>query len=277
MAALRAANPYLAFAEALELLTADETPRPACTRRASSRLTRSIGVDVSIGPFVVIGAGARIGDRAVLHPHVVIGRGVSVGARLHPLPARLGARAVRRRRARHPAGRRRHRERRLRVRDASRTARSARSRSARVVVIEDDVEIGANTTIDRPAVGRDAHRGRARRSTTSCRSRTASGSARTRCWRRRSASPGARCWAITSRSQGRWASRGTSRSATTWSPPRRPAFPTRVEPAPLVSGYPAIPNREWLKSSAVVRRLPELRRQLTRAGRAPRGARSASR
>jgi UDP-3-O-[3-hydroxymyristoyl] glucosamine N-acyltransferase len=35
-----------------------------------------------------------------------------------------------------------------------------------------------------------------------------------------------------------------------------------IEPEEFVSGYPAIPNREWLKSSAVVRQLPALRKRV---------------
>jgi UDP-3-O-[3-hydroxymyristoyl] glucosamine N-acyltransferase len=30
----------------------------------------------------------------------------------------------------------------------------------------------------------------------------------------------------------------------------------------LISGYPAIPNRDWLKSSAVFRQLPALRKRV---------------
>jgi UDP-3-O-[3-hydroxymyristoyl] glucosamine N-acyltransferase len=37
-------------------------------------------------------------------------------------------------------------------------------------------------------------------------------------------------------------------------------IPNDVEAKALVSGYPAIDNREWLKASAVVRRLPDLKR-----------------
>ena len=40
-------------------------------------------------------------------------------------------------------------------------------------------------------------------------------------------------------------------------------IPNSVEARSIVSGYPAVPNREWLKSAAMIRRLPELRRQLT--------------
>jgi UDP-3-O-[3-hydroxymyristoyl] glucosamine N-acyltransferase len=40
-------------------------------------------------------------------------------------------------------------------------------------------------------------------------------------------------------------------------------IPNSVDEGALVSGYPAIDNREWLKASAVFKRLPEMRRALT--------------
>jgi UDP-3-O-[3-hydroxymyristoyl] glucosamine N-acyltransferase len=39
-------------------------------------------------------------------------------------------------------------------------------------------------------------------------------------------------------------------------------IPNSVEAGTLVSGYPAIPNRDWLKASAVFRRLPELKKTI---------------
>ena len=39
-------------------------------------------------------------------------------------------------------------------------------------------------------------------------------------------------------------------------------IPHSVEAGALVSGYPAIANRAWLKSSAVFARLPELKKRL---------------
>ena len=39
-------------------------------------------------------------------------------------------------------------------------------------------------------------------------------------------------------------------------------IPSDVGPGTVISGYPAIPNREWLKASAVFPRLPELLRRL---------------
>ena len=40
-------------------------------------------------------------------------------------------------------------------------------------------------------------------------------------------------------------------------------IPNSVEAGAFISGYPAIPNRDWLKSSAIFRKLPELRKTLT--------------
>ena len=40
-------------------------------------------------------------------------------------------------------------------------------------------------------------------------------------------------------------------------------IPNSVEAGAFVSGYPAIDNRDWLKASAVFRRLPELKKTLS--------------
>jgi UDP-3-O-[3-hydroxymyristoyl] glucosamine N-acyltransferase len=37
-------------------------------------------------------------------------------------------------------------------------------------------------------------------------------------------------------------------------------IPNSVDAGSFISGYPAIDNRDWLKSSAVFRKLPELRK-----------------
>jgi len=38
--------------------------------------------------------------------------------------------------------------------------------------------------------------------------------------------------------------------------------PNSVDPGVMISGYPAIPNRDWLKSSAIFRALPALRKRV---------------
>jgi UDP-3-O-[3-hydroxymyristoyl] glucosamine N-acyltransferase len=39
-------------------------------------------------------------------------------------------------------------------------------------------------------------------------------------------------------------------------------IPNSVEAGAFISGYPAIPNRDWLRSSVVFRKLPELRQAI---------------
>jgi UDP-3-O-[3-hydroxymyristoyl] glucosamine N-acyltransferase len=40
-------------------------------------------------------------------------------------------------------------------------------------------------------------------------------------------------------------------------------IPNSIEAGTLISGYPAIPNRDWLKASALFRRLPELKKSIS--------------
>jgi UDP-3-O-[3-hydroxymyristoyl] glucosamine N-acyltransferase len=148
---LRSANPYLAFARAVEHFYRPlEVPagiHPTAQIAASAR----IGVNPSIGAYAVIGDDVAIGDDARIAPHVVIYPEVVIGDRfvahahvtvrervrigsdviLHSgavigsdgfgyLPERGGIR---------------------------------RLLQAGAVVLEDEVEIGANSTVDRAMVG----------------------------------------------------------------------------------------------------------------------------
>lgn len=151
-AVLRTRNPYLAFARAAGAL--HPQPRPAAGVHPTAVVAPDAVVeeDVSIGPYVVIGAGARIGARSVLHPHVVVGPGARVGpdCLVHARVSirehvSIGARCV--------------------LQDGAVVGSDGFGFAHRedgthekipqvaTVTIEDDVEIGANTTIDRPAVG----------------------------------------------------------------------------------------------------------------------------
>ncbi len=151
-AVLRTLNPYLAFARATGLLHPQPRPAPGRHNTAVVADDAQIGEAVSIGPYVVIGAAAQIGARTVIHPHVVIGAEAVIGADC-VLHARvsvrervvIGARCV--------------------LQDGAVVGSDGFGFAHRddgthekipqvaTVVIEDDVEIGANTTIDRPAVG----------------------------------------------------------------------------------------------------------------------------
>ena len=92
-----------------------------------------IGAGVFIGPGCVVGEGASIGDGSRLEGHVHVGRGVRIGrrARLEP-GAVLGSRGFGL--ARGPEG-------------------WEEVPQLGSVILGDDVEVGANTTIDRGALG----------------------------------------------------------------------------------------------------------------------------
>lgn len=149
---LRTANPYLACASAVTLLTPPVPRLTGIHPSAAIDPSAILGADVAVGPFVAIGAGARIGPRTVLHAHVSIGPGASIGedglvhARVSIRDGiQIGHRVV--------------------IHDGAVIGSDGFGFATRpdgthqkipqvgLVVIGDDVEIGANTTIDRPAIG----------------------------------------------------------------------------------------------------------------------------
>jgi UDP-3-O-[3-hydroxymyristoyl] glucosamine N-acyltransferase len=129
------------------------------------------------------------------------------------------------------------------------------------VAIEDDVEIGANTTIDRPAVGETrigpgtkidnlvqvAHGVKIGRDVLLAAQVGIAGSTTVED-------------RVTLAGQVGVAGHltlGSGMIATA-----QTGIPNSVDAGAFVSGYPAIDNRDWLKSSAVFRRLPELRKAI---------------
>jgi UDP-3-O-[3-hydroxymyristoyl] glucosamine N-acyltransferase len=79
LSVVRCADPYLAFAKALELFYQPPRPLPAMHPTAVVAPSARIGANASIGPYVVVGEDVEIGANAVLHPHVVIYRGAKIG------------------------------------------------------------------------------------------------------------------------------------------------------------------------------------------------------
>lgn len=260
-AVLRAANPYLAFARAVRLLAPDTPPpSPGIHPLASVAPDATLGEAVSVGAFAVIGAGARIGARTVVHAHVVIGPGVETGAdcvfHAHACireRCRLGDRVVLQNGA-------------VVGSDGFGFARREdgtyeKIPQTAIVVIEDDVEIGANTTIDRPAVGETRIRAGAKidnlvqiahgvivgRNAVLAAQVGVAGSSVIEDDVLLGGQVGVTGHVTLGRGMMASAQSGITNS---------------VEPGRHVSGYPAIPNLEWRKASAVFRRLPELRRRV---------------
>src|SRR5450755_3518365 len=143
-------QPRLAFARAAVLLR----PRASFTGIHPSAVvpaTATSGEGVSIGPHAVIGEGAAIGRGSILFAGVVVGDGVAIGedCRIYPRVVlypgvTLGNRVVVHAGAVLGADGFGY------VRHA--TGEYMQSPQQGTLVIEDDVEIGANTTIDRGAL-----------------------------------------------------------------------------------------------------------------------------
>jgi UDP-3-O-[3-hydroxymyristoyl] glucosamine N-acyltransferase len=151
-AMLRAKDPYLTFARALELFHPgrryEAGVHPTAVVHASTRM----GAGAHIGPYVVIDEGVSIGANAVLLAHVVIYRGVTIGdnffAHSHAVVREnccIGNNVLLQNGVVIGA-------------DGFGFAKTAEGRWHKIpqpapVVIEDDVEVQANSCIDRASVG----------------------------------------------------------------------------------------------------------------------------
>ena len=78
-AMLRSRNPYLAFAHALELFSQPPRYEPGMHATAVVHPSAKIGEGAHIGPYVVVDRDVEIGTKAVLLAHVVIYRGARIG------------------------------------------------------------------------------------------------------------------------------------------------------------------------------------------------------
>jgi UDP-3-O-[3-hydroxymyristoyl] glucosamine N-acyltransferase len=149
---LRTADPYLAFARAVELFYVPPPRVPGIHATAIIAATASIAADACIGAYSVIGDGVVIGPGAHLDAHVVIYPEVRIGAHFRAYAhtvvregVSIGDRVT------FQSGCVIGGDGFGYVLDTDGTARKILQ--AGTVVIEDDVEIGANTTVDRATIG----------------------------------------------------------------------------------------------------------------------------
>jgi len=76
---IKSENPHLSFIKVIELLYPSQLPEPGIHPSASVSPSAKIGSEVSIGAFVSIGVDAVIGDRTVVFPLVTIYPDVKIG------------------------------------------------------------------------------------------------------------------------------------------------------------------------------------------------------
>jgi UDP-3-O-[3-hydroxymyristoyl] glucosamine N-acyltransferase len=148
---LRIPQPRLAFARAARLLR-DPQPDPSVHPTAVIDPAVQIGDRVSVGAYASVEEGASIGEGTIIGSGAVIGAGVRIGCKCHIYPrvviypgATLGDRVVVHAGAVLGADGFGY------VRDRT-NGEYTQFPQQGTLVIEDDVEIGANTTIDRGAL-----------------------------------------------------------------------------------------------------------------------------
>ena len=79
LAALRTSNPYLAFAQAIDLFYQGPSYAAGIHPTAVVAKTARIGANAHIGPYCFIDEDAVVGNNAVLHSFVTIYRGAKIG------------------------------------------------------------------------------------------------------------------------------------------------------------------------------------------------------
>ena len=253
---LRSADPYMSFARAVEVFYPPQRPPAGIHPTAVIAPDVELGRNPSIGPYVVIEAGARIGDNCVLKSLVMIYPGVKIGDRFF-----AHSHAV--------------------VRENVRIGNDVILQNgvviggdgfgfvprpdgtfykivqAGTVVIDDGVEIQANSCIDRAAVGETrlrrgvkvdnlaqvAHGCDIGENSLLCSQVGVSGSAKL-----------GRNVILTG--QVGVAGHLTIGDRVIVTP--QSGVPNDVPPNTTISGSPAVDHAVWLKASAVYRRLPEM-------------------
>jgi UDP-3-O-[3-hydroxymyristoyl] glucosamine N-acyltransferase len=260
LAALRTANPYLAFAHAIELFYQAPRYSPGIHPTAVIAKSAHIGEGAHIGPYCFIDEQAEIGRRAVLHSFVTIYRGAKIGddffAHAHAVvreSCRIGHRVILQNGV-------------VIGGDGLGFARNAdatwyKMAQSGPAVLEDDVEVQANACIDRATVGETrigrgtkiddlvlvGHASKVGENAMLCGQVGLAGSTVI----------GNGCILAGQVGTAGHLSVGDHSIITAQS-----GVPNDVPPKALYSGYPAVENRQWLKTVAALSRLPDLQNRL---------------
>ena len=260
LAVLRTPDPYLGFARAVGLFAPQWKPEPGVHAMAAVARDAKLGADVSIGAFVAVGEGATVGDRTIVFPNVTIGTGARIGTDcvVHSNVAirervAIGDRVVLQNGV-------------VVGGDGYGFVRRGDGTHEKIpqvatVVIEDDVELGANTTVDRPAVGETrikagtkidnlvqvAHGVIIGRNVLMAAQVGIAGSTEIGDDVMFGGQVGVGGHLTIGRGVVAVGQSGITNS---------------VEPGAMIAGYPAIDAREWRRAAAVFRRLPELKKRI---------------
>ena len=256
---LRVADPYLAYARAIELFYTPPAYPPQIHPTAVIAPSASIGPRAYIGPYVVIGEDVTVGDDCILHPHVVLYAGTVIGDRFvahaHAVVrehCRLGDDVILQNGAiiggdgfgfaRTPAG----------------WHKILQSGSA---VLEDAVEIQANACVDRASIGETRiKRGAKVDNLVQVGHGSVVGEDTLLC-----AQVGLAGSTEVGRNvilAGQVGVAGHCRIGDGAIATAQAGIPNDVAAGKTVSGTPAIDNRQWLKAVALFNRLPDLLRGL---------------
>lgn len=262
-ALLRSKNPYLDFARVLELFYQPPRYAPGVHSTAVVDPSAKIEPGAHIGPYVVIQGDVRIGANAVLLAHAVIYRGVTIGdnffAHSHAVVrefCRIGNNVVLQNGA-------------VVGGDGFGFAKDENGHWRKIVqsgptIVEDDVEIQANSCIDRASVGETriargskidnlvqvGHGSKVGEDTLLCAQVGLAGST----------DVGNNVILAGQVGVAGHCHIGDGAIATAQS-----GIPNDVPGGAVVSGYPAIDNRLWLRCVAAFNRLPELLKLLRRS------------
>ena len=260
LAALRSANPYLAFAHAIELFYQPPAYAPGIHPTAIVAKSARVGAGAHIGPNCFVGEDVTIGDHAVLHSFVSIYRGVKIGdhffAHSHAVVrehCRIGNRVILQNGVVIGA-------------DGLGFAKQKdgswyKMTQSGPAVLEDDVEVQANACVDRATVGETriargakiddlvliGHASQVGANAMLCGQVGLAGSTRI----------GDGCILAGQVGTAGHLTIGNGAVITAKS-----GVPNDVPVAGLYSGYPAVENRQWLKTQAALNRLPDLQRKV---------------
>jgi UDP-3-O-[3-hydroxymyristoyl] glucosamine N-acyltransferase len=259
---LRTANPYLAFAKAVQLFYREPVYAPGVHPTAVVHPSARIGKDAHIGAFVVVSEGVTIGDHAIVLPHVVIYPWASIGdhfyAHAHSVVreyCRVGDNVVLQNGV-------------IIGCDGFGFAKDDQGIWHKIVqsgptIIEDHVEIQANSTVDRASVGETrigpgvkidnlvqvGHGSKVGANTLLCAQVGLAGSSEI---------------GRNSILAGQVGVAGHCKLGDGVIMTAQSGVSHDVPAGKMISGSPAFDNRQWLRSTAIFSRLPDLMRQLQR-------------